>query len=101
MSCGGDATLDCGAGNRLSVYSNVTGPIVSNPVPSTQTTNLTGSWQYAGCYSDAQGERALPYQIILTNNNTANNCITQCSNFGYETGGMEYGNECVSPSKLR
>jgi len=96
MGCGGDASLKCGAGDRLSVYSNSTGPIVSYPVPSTQKTNLTGSWQYTGCYRDAQASRALPYQIILNNNNTANNCITQCSNFGYGAGGMEYGNECVS-----
>jgi hypothetical protein len=97
MNCGGDSSSKCGAGNRLSVYSNSTEPVVSNPVPSTQKTNLTGSWQYLGCYRDAQASRALPWQIILNKNNTANNCITQCSNFGYQTGGMEYGNECVSP----
>lgn len=96
MACGGDATEKCGAGNRLSVYSNSTDPIVANPVPSTQTGNLTGSWQYLGCYKDNQGARALPYQIILSNNNTANNCIKQCSDYGYEIGGMEYGDECVS-----
>ncbi|KAF2691893.1 copper radical oxidase [Lentithecium fluviatile CBS 122367] len=94
MGCGGDSSQKCGAGNRLSVYSNSTDPIVSNPVPATQTGNLTGSWEYTGCYKDANLNRALPYQIILNNNNTANNCIKQCSDFGYAAGGMEYGNEC-------
>ncbi|KAF2467278.1 putative glyoxal oxidase precursor [Lindgomyces ingoldianus] len=92
MTCGGNSAEKCGAGNRLSVYSNSSLAVL--PVPSVQKTNLTGSWTYAGCLTDDAQTRALPYQIILNNNNTANNCISQCSAFGYNAGGMEYGNEC-------
>ncbi|KAF2110143.1 hypothetical protein BDV96DRAFT_584443 [Lophiotrema nucula] len=94
IPCAGNSAEKCGAGNRLSVYSNSS--LTVYPVPSVQKTNLPGDWQYAGCLRDdaANGVRALPYQIILNNNNTATNCISQCSAFGYSGGGMEYGNEC-------
>lgn len=93
-ACAGDNTQTCGGGNRLSIYSNQTNVTVY-PVPTVQTTNLPGSWKYVGCLrDDADNVRALPYQIILETNNSASNCISQCSNFGYNAGGMEYGNEC-------
>jgi hypothetical protein len=38
--------------------------------------------------------RTLPWQLILTNNNSASNCLLQCSEFGYNAAGMEYGDEC-------
>lgn len=94
MPCGGNPNQKCGAGDRLSIYSNSTADLTVYPVPSVQKTNLTGSWKYAGCLRDDAAQRALPYQIILNNNNTANNCISQCSAFGYSSGGLEYGNEC-------
>ncbi|KAF2192285.1 copper radical oxidase [Zopfia rhizophila CBS 207.26] len=92
MACSGNSGEKCGAGGRMSVYSNATLQVF--PVPAVQKTNLTGSWTYAGCLRDDAQTRALPYQIILKNNNTANNCISQCSAFGYNAGGMEYGIEC-------
>jgi len=90
--CGGNSKEICGAGNRLSVYSNAT--IVSYPVPSPQKTNLPGSWQYVGCLAEAQGNRVFKYQIIAPNSNSATNCLSLCSQFGYPAGGMEYGQEC-------
>ncbi|KAF2007335.1 copper radical oxidase [Amniculicola lignicola CBS 123094] len=94
MACPGNSTQKCGDGNRLSVYSNLT-DITVYPVPTVQTTDLPGSWKYAGCLTDdAPNQRALPWQIILTDNNTAPNCIAQCSAYGYASGGLEYGNEC-------
>ena len=92
MPCGGNKNEICGAGNRLSVYSN--GTITVLPVPVAQNTSLPGSWAYQGCYSEGSGVRALPYQIIQPQNNSAANCISQCSAFGYMYGGMEYGEEC-------
>ncbi|WPH02215.1 Hypothetical protein R9X50_00507000 [Acrodontium crateriforme] len=93
MACGGNSAEMCGAGNRLSVYSNDTITTIGVPVP--QNTSLPGSWKYSGCVSDnAQGTRALPYQIISATNNSAEFCLSQCSAFGYMVGGMEYGEEC-------
>lgn len=95
MACAGNAGEFCGAGDRLSVYSNSTANLTVYAVPSVQTTELPSNWEYVGCLHDdaPEGLRALPYQLIL-NNNTANNCISRCSAFGYGFGGLEYGNEC-------
>lgn len=38
--------------------------------------------------------RVFPYQVIFPHNNTASNCLTQCSTFGYPAAGMEVGDEC-------
>ena len=45
-------------------------------------------------YSEPNPAHVFPYQIIFPNNNSAQNCLTQCSNFGYPAAGMEYGDEC-------
>lgn len=89
-NCAGNAQQKCGGGNRNSIYSNNT-QLQVFPVPAPQITNLTGSWKYMGCLRDDATDRALPYQIILNSNNSANNCISQCAKFGYNGGGMEYG----------
>ena len=46
------------------------------------------------CNRDNAVNRTLPYRLILLENNTATNCLSQCSTFGYNAGGMEYGDEC-------
>ena len=38
--------------------------------------------------------RVFPYQVIFPHNNSAANCLTQCSTFGYPAAGMEAGDEC-------
>jgi hypothetical protein len=38
--------------------------------------------------------KVLPWQLILADNNTADNCLSSCSDFGYDAAGMEYGREC-------
>lgn len=48
MPCGGNAKEMCGAGNRLSVYSN--GTITTYQPAVAQTSDLPGSWTYDGCY---------------------------------------------------
>jgi WSC domain len=47
MACGGNAAEICGAGNRMSVYSNQTLQVFAPAVP--QTSGLPGSWTYQGC----------------------------------------------------
>ena len=48
MPCGGNAKEMCGAGNRLSTYSNATLKTYQPAV--VQTSGLPGSWTYDGCY---------------------------------------------------
>lgn len=93
MACSGNSAEMCGAGNRMSVYytgSNLT----VYQVPSAQQSVQNGSWQYMGCLTDTGNPRSLPWQIILPQNNSAQNCLSQCAAFGYMAGGMEYGEEC-------
>jgi hypothetical protein len=49
--------------------------------------------------------RVFPYQLILTKNNSATNCLSQCQKFGFGAAGMEYGEECCTyppnPIKFR
>ncbi|KAI9745488.1 MAG: hypothetical protein M1818_001022 [Claussenomyces sp. TS43310] len=93
MACSGNSSEICGAGSRMSIYN--TGKLTAYQVPAPQTTDLPGSWNYSGCYTDNVNQtRALLWQIILTNNNSATNCLGLCSEYGYMTGGMEYGEEC-------
>ncbi|KAH9902185.1 copper radical oxidase [Xylariomycetidae sp. FL2044] len=93
MACGGDASQDCGAGNRLSVYSNDT--LVVYQPPSAQTEDLPGSWEYYGCAIDNVDGRVLPYMSEDIQNATISACIEGCSNFGYNAGGVEYGYQCM------
>ncbi|KKY17432.1 putative copper radical oxidase [Phaeomoniella chlamydospora] len=92
MACSGDSSGICGAGNRLSIYSD--GPLEVLAVPAAQNTSLPGSWKYQGCLLDGAVNRTFFWQLILTDNNTATNCLTQCAEYGYNAGGMEYGDEC-------
>ena len=93
VNCGGDSTEKCGAGNRMSIYS--TGTLNVYQPPAVQTTNLPGSWTYQGCLTDQDGAtRTFPYKNVLETNNTADNCLSLCSQFDYMAGGTEYGQEC-------
>ncbi|KAK0190079.1 glyoxal oxidase N-terminus-domain-containing protein [Armillaria mellea] len=94
MSCTGNATEACGAGNRLSVYSTSEN-ITALPVPVPLVSPLPGEWTYQGCYTDEQvGTRTLPWQNIWPTNNTVEACLNQCAAFGYSAAGLEYGQEC-------
>ncbi|KAK0449009.1 uncharacterized protein EV420DRAFT_787296 [Desarmillaria tabescens] len=94
MSCTGNSTEACGAGNRLSVYST-TENITALPVAVALVDNLPGQWTYQGCYTDeVVGTRTLPWQNIWSTNNSVEACLTQCSDFGYTAAGLEYGDEC-------
>ncbi|KAI9833274.1 MAG: hypothetical protein M1826_000187 [Phylliscum demangeonii] len=92
MTCSGNGAEKCGAGNRMSIYSH--GALQVLPAPAPQKGGLPGAWQYQGCLTDSGNPRTFPWQLILTNNNSATNCLSQCSTFGYNAGGMEYGDEC-------
>ncbi|TDL23466.1 copper radical oxidase [Rickenella mellea] len=93
MGCGGNSTEACGGPNRMSIYTS-TPNVTLLPVPVTQNTSLPGHWQYQGCIAEPGAARVFPYQNILTNNNSATNCLTLCSTYGYPAGGMEFGDEC-------
>ncbi|ESZ98504.1 hypothetical protein SBOR_1166 [Sclerotinia borealis F-4128] len=92
MPCSGNSSETCGAGNRLSVYS--LGKVQTSQPASVQNRDLQGDWNYQGCLKDnVGGIRTFPYQIISANN-TATNCLSQCHTFGYNAAGLECGSQC-------
>ena len=90
MACSGDSTAMCGAGDRLTVWSNTNLTVL--PVPSIP--HAPENWTYVGCVFDSvTAARPLPYKDTSTNNTVAN-CIAACQKFGYPAAGVEYGEEC-------
>ncbi|KAK3989078.1 WSC domain-containing protein [Cladorrhinum sp. PSN332] len=89
FTCPGDPTQDCGAGNRLNLYTR------SAPPPSFT------SYGYRGCFSEPTGARALPnlYQRSATNM-TIQGCAAFCSAGGYTLFGLEYYEECFCGQTL-
>jgi len=49
-------------------------------------------------HSDIDGNRVFPYEIQLPLNNTAEDCLNLCAEYGYGAGGMEYSVQCCKPS---
>lgn len=91
--CGGNSAEMCGGGNRFSIYSNLT-TVPVRALPKPQNTSLPGNWTYQGCLIDDAVVRTFPYQLEFATNNTAENCLNKCAEFGYGAGGMEYGEQC-------
>lgn len=91
MACSGNSYEKCGAGGRLSIYSNAT--LTNYTAPTAQKTGLPSGWNYGGCLSDPQGGRALPY-LSEYQNNTNTQCISLCQKYGYNAAGTQYGIQC-------
>lgn len=87
MACSGKPSEKCGAGNRMTIYSNTTLKVYQPPA--IQKTNLPGDWQYKGCILDVQVPRSLKWQIELPQTNTATACLSRCQEYGYGAAGME------------
>ena len=110
----------CGGPNLLSIYSS-TANVTELPVPVPQNTSLPGNWKYVGClayvglafvlnclcsycissFREPGANRTFPYQIILETNNSATNCLSLCSTYGYPAGGMEFADECCMCTSLK
>lgn len=88
MPCAGNAGEKCGAGNRLSLYSNGA-TMIDAIAPTLKTTGLPAGWSFQGCLSD-KTQKTLPYLIHLPTNNTNEGCMAQCQKFGYNAAGTEY-----------
>ncbi|KAL8878579.1 MAG: hypothetical protein Q9198_003640, partial [Flavoplaca austrocitrina] len=91
-ACSGNPTQKCGGASRMTIFATGNLTVLDVPVP--QKTNLPGKWEYKGCLSEGVGRRVWKYQTILTKTNSATECLSRCSEFGFMAGGMEYGTEC-------
>ncbi|KAF2668726.1 WSC-domain-containing protein [Microthyrium microscopicum] len=100
MSCGGNATEPCGAGNRLSVfYSGAPGVAVPAAPKALGGTN---NWGYIGCYTDGY-PRALAVGAQLpggASSTSVETCTSYCQSNGYTLAGVEYGQECYCDNAI-
>ncbi|KAM0543619.1 hypothetical protein ACHAPJ_012206 [Fusarium lateritium] len=98
MACSGDSSQKCGAGNRLSLYSD--GDFEIYPIPVPQEDDLPGDWEYKGCVFDNNNPYVLEWLYedapnYATSNMTIGFCLEHCQRFGYSAAGVEYGRQCV------
>ncbi|KAJ3308254.1 hypothetical protein HDU76_004049, partial [Blyttiomyces sp. JEL0837] len=103
MPCSGNPSDNCGAGNRLSVYSSIPlSNITIWPPPVIKKTNLPNGFSYVGCFLDnvvdpvtGNQQRTFPsWQWIRLNDMTVELCLSHCLKFGFMMAGVEYGSEC-------
>ncbi|TVY28312.1 WSC domain-containing protein [Lachnellula hyalina] len=98
--CPGATSENCGAGSRMTIYSNSTPQVFQAPGP--QQAGLPTGWAYAGCLQDniPAAENAqisisvFPYKLWDSATNTPEACIKQCQEFGFNAAGLEYGSQC-------
>ncbi|KAI6024210.1 copper radical oxidase-like protein [Pisolithus marmoratus] len=86
MTCTGNASEFCGAGNRLNVYwSGAQPPASPIIVPS------VGNWTSLGCYRQ-RGPWHMAWGV--TGQVTVESCTAACQGAGYQYAGVEYADEC-------
>ncbi|KAF2475461.1 heme peroxidase [Lindgomyces ingoldianus] len=96
MTCAGNSTEYCGAGNRLNIYKKI--PVTSSLTPMPSTTPHLSGYTYLGCLSDSVTSRTLSIKSYSTSNNTYATCADFCS--GYVYFGVEYSTECYCSDTL-
>ncbi|KAK4464718.1 WSC domain-containing protein, partial [Cladorrhinum samala] len=91
--CSGNSQEKCGGDLRLNVYQFG----LASPTISTQSANPV-NYASQGCYTEAQGIRALSDFAYYNDSMTVALCATACS--GYSYFGVEYGRECFCGNKI-
>ncbi|KAI1328804.1 heme peroxidase [Xylariaceae sp. FL0255] len=89
MTCSGDPTEYCGAGNRIEMYAT-TASIPPTVTPTN--TPSVGSYEFQGCWTEGDGVRALSTANTAADDMTLETCATFCQDYHYF--GVEYSREC-------
>ncbi|KAF8606042.1 WSC-domain-containing protein [Ceratobasidium sp. AG-I] len=93
MPCAGDTTQICGAGNRLSIYTN------GQTVPGAPV--LPPGWSSVSkCITEASTGRALVGNSFNSPSLTLDQCINLCDQTGFQFAGAEYGAECYCSNAI-
>ncbi|KAJ6596722.1 WSC domain-containing protein [Mycena sp. CBHHK59/15] len=96
LPCSGNSSEICGGSQSLNVYQNADRPFtIGNATVLPQ----YGQWFATGCIEENifQNQRLLPNKPktpIPTEEMTVERCIDGCEAAGYNTAGLEYGQEC-------
>lgn len=86
MTCAGNPTEYCGAGNRVQVYQNTVANVVEQGNLAT-----VGGFTYGGCYTEGSSSRALIGASTASDGMTVESCAAFCD--GFSLFGVEYGRE--------
>ncbi|KFA78522.1 hypothetical protein S40288_01443 [Stachybotrys chartarum IBT 40288] len=96
MVCGGDDGQFCGAGHRLELYSTTSAPPFTltsiTPEPTAVHVEEVGKYDLVGCWTEAQGTRALGGRRTTSAEMTNELCAEFCDDYKYF--GTEYSSEC-------
>ncbi|KAM7197259.1 WSC domain containing protein [Rhypophila sp. PSN 637] len=98
--CAGNSNELCGGDWRINVFefsTDTTAPTSTAPSTPTPTPSLDG-WVSEGCYTEANGQRALSDVSFYNDAMTLEKCATVCD--GYAWFGVEYGRECYCGNTL-
>lgn len=122
MTCNGNATEYCGAGNRLNVYqkngtyipttsssaaSSTSSSAGSTTAPISVPTSTSGpqikqivssNWAFRGCYTEGTNARALANITYASDSMTLESCAAFC--VGNSMFGVEYARECYCANTL-
>ncbi|KAF2816733.1 WSC domain-containing protein 2, partial [Mytilinidion resinicola] len=90
VACSGNTDEYCGGASRISAYKNLNYAPVTNPT--------IAGYTYQGCFSEAQGGRALADSSTATDGLTVESCASFCGGSTYF--GVEYGRECYCGASL-
>ncbi|KAK0718950.1 WSC domain-containing protein [Apiosordaria backusii] len=85
--CAGNDSQLCGAGGRINVW--------GSPLPSPET---VGDFEYAGCFTDAVGQRSLRGKTTYDSAMALEKCAASCS--GYDYFGVSFREECYCGNVL-
>jgi hypothetical protein len=85
FACPGNPTENCGAGNRLDMYTRA-----ADIAP---TTTSAVVYSYQGCYSEPSSGRALASLQTGGQDMTVEKCAAFCGDAGYSLFGLEYYTE--------
>lgn len=83
FKCPGNATENCGAGSRLSLFMNANVVPPSGPAAK----QAVGDYTYQGCFTDAGAKRALS-KVYTDSAMTVEKCVSYCEGSVYL--GVEY-----------
>ncbi|KAN0063950.1 hypothetical protein ACQY0O_003556 [Thecaphora frezii] len=121
MTCAGNSTQLCGAGDRLSVYtaanaadgsattatatSTATNTAVATTTTATTATATAGpgastSPSYVGCYTDSVASRTFPFLGARDATVSIDVCRSICAIHHYTLAGVEYANECFCGNSI-
>ncbi|CAM9894089.1 unnamed protein product [Pylaiella littoralis] len=89
-SCTGDSSETCGGSYAISAYSTDGDAVVVDPTP-VDPTPVVDDYEYAGCYADPGGSRAMTQELV-SNTMTPAVCATAC--LGSPFFGTQFAVEC-------